>query len=301
MRRRVLICDRIAKEGIDLLEQKGYEVTRVWDKPKSYLSGIIDEYDAVIVRSATRIGIDIIDNARNLKVIGRAGIGLDNIDMAACQEHHVTVVNTPQASATSVAELAIAHLLALQRDIVKATITLREGRWMKEELEGTEVCGKILGIIGYGNIGRIVERMVLALGMEVAIVDEHVHDQTIPLEEMLPKADFISIHVPLTPQNRHLLSTREFEMMKDGVVIIDCSRGGVVDPEALYQAIVSGKVKAAALDVFENEPPGKHKLLTLENVHATPHLGAQTKEALQRTSVQIAEKVIEELEKLECA
>jgi len=239
----------------------------------------------------------LIANAKNTKVIGRAGVGLDNIDLEKAKEMGIVVVNTPQASATSVAELAVGHLLALSRGIVKGTVTLREGKWAKKELRGVEVYGKTLGLIGYGNIAKIVEKLVLTLGMKVIVVRSRVYDRFVSVEEMLPKADFISIHVPLTPQTRHMLSARQFNMMKDGVVIIDCSRGGVVDQEALYEALVSGKVKAAAVDVFEEEPPGRCKLLTLENVDATPHIGAQTKEAQLRAGVQVAERVIEELEK----
>lgn len=295
---KILICDKIADEGIKLLEEKGYEVTKAWDTPRDELPKIVGEYDALVVRSATQIKGDLIVNAKNLKVIGRAGIGLDNIDLEKAEEMGITVVNTPQASATSVAELAIGHLLALTRGIVKGTVTLHEGKWAKKELEGVEVHGKTLGLIGYGNIAKIVEKLALALGMKVIVVRSRVYDRFVSLKEMLSKADFISIHVPLTPQTRHMLSKREFNMMKDGVMIIDCSRGGVVDQEALYQALVSGKVKAVATDVFEEEPPGKLKLLTLENVHATPHIGAQTREAQLRAGVQVAERVIEELEKL---
>ena len=295
---KILISDKIADEGIKLLEKKGYEVTKAWDTPKDELPKIVGEYDALIVRSATKVKGNLIANARNLKVIGRAGIGLDNIDLEKAKEMGITVVNTPQASSISVAELAMGHLLALTRGIVKGTVTLRQGAWAKKELKGVEVHGKTLGLIGYGNIAKIVEKLALALGMKVIVVRSRVYDRFVSLKEMLPKADFISIHVPLTPPTRHILSTKEFDMMKDGVMIIDCSRGGVVDQEALYQALVSSKVKAAATDVFEEEPPGKHKLLTLRNVHATPHIGAQTKEAQLRAGVQIAERVIEELEKL---
>lgn len=294
----ILVCDKIADQGIKLLEEKGYEVTKAWDVPKDNLPGMIGEYDALVVRSATKVKGDLIANAKSLKVIGRAGIGLDNIDLEKAKEMGVAVVNTPQASANSVAELAFGHLLALARAIVKGTITLREGKWSKKELKGVEVYGKTLGLIGYGNIAKIVEKLALALDMKVIVVRSRVYDRFVSLEDMLPKADFISIHVPLTPQTRHMLATREFNMMKDGVMIVDCSRGGVVDQEALYQALVSGKVKAAAVDVFEEEPPGSHKLLTLENVHATPHIGAQTTDAQLRAGVQIAERVIEELEKL---
>jgi len=174
---------------------------------------------------------------------------------------------------------------------------LREGKWEKEKLIGTEVNGKTIGIIGCGYIGKTVERLAISLGMNVLGVEECVYDRFVPLAEMLPQADFITIHVPLTPHTKHMISTKEFNMMKDGVMLIDCSRGGVVDQEALYQALVSGKVKGAALDVFEDEPPKNSKLLTLNNVIATPHVGAQTYEAQLKASVQIAKRVIEALEK----
>ena len=293
---KILICDRIADEGIRIMEEKGYEVTKAWNLPKTELPKIVGEYDALIVRSATKVDADLIAMAKKLKVIGRAGEGLDNIDLEKAREMDIAVVNTPHVSAMSVAELTIAHLLALARGIVEGTLTLREGKWAKEELMGVEVNGKTLGIIGCGNIGKTVERLALALGMKVLGVDACVYDRFVPLDEMLHEADFITIHVPLTPHTRHMLSTKEFNMMKNGVMLINCSRGGVVDQEALYQALVSGKVKAAALDVFEEEPPKNSKLLTLRNVYATPHIGAQTQEAQLRASIQIAKKVIDALE-----
>jgi len=293
---KILICDRIADEGIRLMEEKGYEVTKAWNLPKTELPTIVGEYDALVVRSATKVDADLIAMAKKLKVIGRAGEGLDNIDLEKASEMNIAVVNTPHVSATSVAELTIAHLLALARGIVEGTLTLREGKWAKEELMGVEINGKTLGIIGCGSIGKTVERLALALGMKVLGVDMCVYDRFVPLDEMLHEADFITIHVPLTPHTRHMLSTKEFNMMKNGVMLINCSRGGVVDQEALYQALVSGKVKAAALDVFEEEPPKNSKLLTLRNVYATPHIGAQTQEAQLRASMEIAKKVIEALE-----
>ena len=292
----ILICDKIADEGIKLMEEKGYQITKAWDQPKTQLPKIIPEYDALIVRSATKVKADLLTNAKKLRVIGRAGEGLDNIDVAKAKELGIVVLNTPHVSYMSVAELTIAHLLALSRKIVEGTVSLREGKWEKEELMGTEVNGKTLGIIGCGYIGRTVERLAVSLGMKVLGVEECVFDRFIPLNDMLPEADFITIHVPLTHNTRHMISTREFNMMKDGVMIVDCSRGGVVDQEALYQALVSGKVKAAAVDVFEEEPPKNSKLLTLKNVTATPHIGAQTHEAQLRASIQIAKRVIEALE-----
>ena len=294
---KILISDKIFEEGITLLEKKGYQVTRVWDKPRNELPKIIGDYDALIVRSATKVKGELLDNAKKLKVIGRAGEGLDNVDFEKANSLGITIVNTPHVSYMSVAELTIGHLLALARGIVQGTTSLREGKWEKEKLIGTEVNGKTLGVIGCGYIGKTVERLAISLGMKVLPVEECVYDRFVPLGEMLLQADFITIHVPLTPHTRHMISKKEFNLMKDGVMLIDCSRGGVVDQEALYEALVSGKVKGAALDVFEEEPPKNSKLLTLDSVIATPHMGAQTYEAQLRASIQIAKSVIEALEK----
>ena len=292
---KILICDKITDEGIKLLEQNNYQVTKAWYMPKTDLQKIIGEYDALIVRSATKITADLIAKADKLKVIGRAGEGVDNIDLKATEKRSIAVLNTPRVSGRSVAELTIAHLLALARNTIEGTVTLREGKWIKEELTGVEVHGKTLGIIGCGKIGKEVEKLALALGMKTLKVDVCIGRGAVPLDRMLPNADFITIHVPLAPYTRHMLSTREFNMMKNGVRLIDCSRGGVVDQKALYQALKSGKVKAAAIDVFEEEPPKNSKLLTLKNVYATPHIGAQTREAQLKASTQIAERVIEAL------
>ncbi|MCW4017389.1 MAG: hydroxyacid dehydrogenase [Candidatus Bathyarchaeota archaeon] len=293
---KVLISDPLFEQGVKLFEQKGYVVKKAWDLPKSELSAIIGEYEALVVRSATKVTAELIAKGKNLKVIGRAGDGLDNIDVEQAQKQGIAVVSTPHTSSVSVAELAIGHLLALARNIVAGTVTLREGKWLKEELMGTEVNGKTLGILGCGNIGREMKKLARALGMNVLTVDVCVTEEFVPLDVMLPQADFLSIHVPLTPHTRNLLSTKEFAKMKDGVVLINCSRGGIVNEDALYNALIKGKVKAAALDVFENEPPKDNKLLALGNVIATPHVGAQTFEAQSRTSEQIAKKVIEALE-----
>ena len=294
---KILISDRIFDEGIKILEAKGYQVTCAWDMPKTDLSNIIGSYDAMIVRSATKVEGDLLDNAKKLRVIGRAGEGLDNVDYEKAKALGISLVNTPHVSFVSVAELTIGYILALARNIVQGTTSLRQGNWEKEELMGIEVSGKTLGVIGCGYIGKDVERLAIALGMQVIPVEECVSDRFVSLGEMLPKADFITIHVPLTPRTHHMISVKEFELMKRGVMLIDCSRGGVVDQEALYRAIVSGKVSGAALDVFEEEPPKNSKLLTLNNVIATPHMGAQTREAQLRASIQIADAVIDALEK----
>ena len=297
MTMKIMVCDKIADQGMQIMEDKGYEVCRCWSLPKTELSKLIGDYDAVIVRSATRINANFLANAKKLKVIGRAGEGLDNIDLRKVREIGIEVVNTPHVSAVSVAELTIGHMLALARSIVEGTITLREGKWAKEELMGVEVAGKTLGIIGCGAIGKTVERLAISLGMKVVSVDMCVYGRFVTLEEMLPQADFITIHVPLSPHTKHMVSTKEFNMMKEGVMLINCSRGGVVDEEALFNALKSGKVKAAALDVFEEEPPKNNKLLKLKNVIATPHIGAQTQEAQLRSSILVANKIIEVLEK----
>ena len=297
MKKKIMVCDRIAEEGMKILEEKGCEVCHCWDVPKTELLNMVREYDALIVRSATKVTADFLANAKKLKVIGRAGEGLDNIDLKTAREMGIEIVNTPHVSANSVAELTIAHMLALARGIVEGTITLREGKWMKDSLMGIEVKSKTLGIIGCGAIGKTVERLAISLGMKVLAVDMCVYGNFVTLDEMLPQADFITIHVPLTPHTRHMVSTKEFNMMKNGVMIIDCSRGGVVDQEALYNALQAGKVKAAALDVFEEEPPKNNKLLKLKTVIATPHIGAQTREAQLRSSIIVANKIIETLEK----
>jgi len=293
----ILICDKVADEGIKLLKEKGYKITKACNTPKTELSNLIGDYHVLIVRSATKVDATLLAKAKKLRVIGRAGEGLDNIALGKAKDLGITVVNTPHVSYLSVAELTIGYLLALARGIVEGTLSLREGKWKKEELMGVEVNGKTLGVIGCGYIGKTVERLAISLGMKVLVVEECVFDRFVPIDEMLPIADFITIHVPLTSHTRHMLSAKEFAMMKDGVMIIDCSRGGVVDQEALYNALVSGKVKAAAVDVFEEEPPKNSKLLKLRNVIGTPHVGAQTREAQRKASIQIANKVIEALEK----
>lgn len=260
---KVLVTDKLFNEGLQLLEAKGYEVTRAWNQPKADLPNLIGEYDVLIVRSATKVTASLLVKAKRLKVIGRAGDGLDNIDMQQAEEQGIRVVNTPHVASVSVAELTLGHLLAMARHIVEGTNTLRQGKWAKEDLMGTEVHGKTLGVIGCGSIGKEVEKLAAAIGMKVLGVDVCVERGSVSLEEMLPKADFITLHVPLYPHTRHMISTKEFAAMKDGVMLIDCSRGGVIDPEALYEALVSGKVKGAALDVFEQEPPKNNKLLTL--------------------------------------
>ena len=212
---KIIISDKICDDGIKILQEKGYQVTKAWDMPKTELPKIIADYDVLIVRSATKVKDELLANAKNLKLIGRAGEGLDNVDYQKANEMGIKVVNTPHVSYMSVAELTIGYIIALARNIVQGTTSMREGKWEKEKLMGSEVNGKTLGIIGCGYIGKTVERLAISLGMKVLGVEECVHDRFVPLDEMLPQADFITIHVPLSQLTRHMLSTKEFEKMKD--------------------------------------------------------------------------------------
>jgi len=297
---KILVSDPIAEEGVKRLEEAGFEVKMRTDLAPKELIKIIPQYDGLIVRSATKVTREVISAGKELKAIGRAGIGLDNIDLEAARERGIRILNTPGATTISVAELALGHMLALARHIPQATASLKDGRWEKKRFMGTELYGKTLGIIGLGKIGREVAKRASAFGMDLVAYDPYVREvevrdlglKLLPLEDLLQYSDYITVHVPLTPETKHLLGEREFGMMKEGVRLIDCARGGVVDERALYNALVSGKVAGAALDVFEQEPPQDNPLLKLDNVIATPHLGASAQEGQVRSGVEIAEKII---------
>lgn len=295
-----MISDPIAEEGVKKLEQAGFEVEVNTGLPPEELAKIIPGYDGLIVRSATKVTREVIEAAENLKAIGRAGIGLDNIDLEAARERGIKVMNTPGATSVSVAELTLGLMLALARHIPQATASLKAGKWEKKKLMGSELYGKTLGIIGIGKIGREVAKRAAALGMDLVAYDPYVREaevrdlglKLLPLEDLLQYSDYITIHVPLTAETEHLLGEREFFIMKDGARLVNCARGGVVDERALYDALKKGKVAGAALDVFEEEPPKDNPLLQLDNVIATPHLGASAREGQVRSAVEIAEKLI---------
>lgn len=292
---KVIITDPIAPAGVKILRDAGIEVDERPGLPPEELTRAIPEYDAIIVRSATKVTADIIAAGRNLKVIGRAGVGLDNVDRKAAEARGIKVVNTPAATSVSVAELALGFMLAAARQIPQATISLRERKWEKKAFKGTELFGKTLGLIGSGRIGTELARRAEALGMKVLVLDPYVkeclHGTLCRLDELLPQADYISLHIPKTDETYHLLGRPQFDMMKKGVVIVNCARGGVVDEAALYDALVSGKVAMACLDVYETEPIRDFRLFTLPNVIGTPHIGAQTREGQERAGIGIAEKV----------
>ncbi|MHA2330791.1 MAG: hydroxyacid dehydrogenase [Candidatus Hodarchaeales archaeon] len=305
MTKKIIVTDKLAEEGLKILHKSGFEIKEAWDLPKDDLPGIIGEYDAIIIRSATKVRGELLDKATNLKVVGRAGVGLDNVDVEEAKKKNIVVRNTPAATSISVAEMAFAFLIGMTRDIVTGTIGLREGKWLKKQLASTEVMGKNLGVIGFGRIGREFAKRAVAFGMNVT-ASIHVNipepepgvEFTKNIDEIFAKADYLSFHTPLTAKSKHMISTEQFKKMKKGVVIIDCGRGGVIDLDALHDAIKKGIVAKAGLDVFETEPPGEHKLFELSNVYGTPHIGAQTKEGQIRAGVEVAEIVIEELKKL---
>lgn len=296
---KVLVCDPIANEGVEMMRQAGIEVDVKTGLAPEELEGTIGDYDVIVVRSATKVRKPIIEAARNLKLIVRGGVGLDNIDVEYAQAKGIEVMNTPAASTNAVAELTIGYLLALARHLPQATASLRAGKWEKKKFSGSEIAGKTLGLIGYGRIGWLVAKKALALGMEIVAYDPYVTDpkglemEFVSLEELLNRADYISLHLLLTEETRNLIDKSQFEMMKDGVRIINCARGGTINEDALYEAIRSGKVKGAALDVYAEEPAKDNKLFELDEVIGSPHIGAETVEAQHRVSVEVAEKVIE--------
>jgi len=292
---KVLISDPIAKEGIEILKNSGFEVVEKTGMPPEELIKTIPDFDAIIVRSATKVTKEVIEAGKKLKVIGRAGVGLDNVDAEAAKAKGIKVVNTPAATSISVAELALGMMLSAARMIPQATASTRAGKWEKKRFHGTELFGKTLGIIGIGRIGSELAKRAKALGMDVIAYDPYVKSsdfgKIVDFDTLLKNSDFISLHIPKTKETAHLLDKSAFDKMKDGVIIVNCARGGVVDEDALYDALVSGKVKVACLDVFEVEPAKEHKLFSLEQVILTPHIGAQTDEGQQRAGVQIAELV----------
>ena len=300
---KILVTDKVADEAIDLLEKEGYEV--VFDEMSHEdLLGSISEYDALMVRSRTKVTGDIIEAADNLKVIGRAGIGVDNIDVEAASKRGIKVVNAPTGATISVAELTIAHMLSLARHLTKADSTLKQGIWAKKQLKGIELYGKTLGLIGCGNIGRKTAELAKAFSMRIIGYDPYLSKEDLEkygiekkedLRDLMREADFISLHLPHTKETHHIVNSEMISLMKPTAYIINCARGGTIDEEALYDALKENKIAGAALDVFEEEPPKDNPLLTLDNVVVTPHLGASTTEGQRRAGTVCAEQIIKVL------
>ncbi len=299
-KRKVLVCDLIHEEGLKNMRKAGFEVDANPTIDSETLKKIVADYEALIVRSRTKVTRQIIEAGTRLKAIGRAGAGLDNIDVEAAKKKGIVVLNTPEALANAVAELTVGLLISLARSISLADRTMKEGKWIKKELTGWQLKGKTLGTIGLGNIGERVARVSKAFGMNILITKrtpptqellEELAAKFVSLEELLRQSDVITLHVPLTLETHHMIGARELELVKDGAFLINTSRGAIVDEKALLEALRSGKLGGAALDVYEVEPPKDLELIKLPNVVCTAHIGAQTREAQKEAGTMIAEKV----------
>lgn len=298
----VLICDSINQTGIDILKKAGMQVDYKPNILTDELLSIIKDYQVILVRSRTKITREIIQAASNAKIIARAGVGLDNIEVTAAEEKGIRVVNAPEAAINAVSELAVGNMISLARSIPLADSEMKRGKWIKKNLMGTELSGKYLGIVGVGNIGRNVGRIAKALRMNIIGYDPYPIDRdyikevgliVTDLNTLIQSADFITCHVPLLEETKHLFNAELISNMKSTAYIINASRGGVIDETALYNALRNGSIAGAALDVFETEPPLNNLLIELPNIICTPHIGAQTKEAQELTSIVIAEKIIQ--------
>jgi D-3-phosphoglycerate dehydrogenase / 2-oxoglutarate reductase len=295
---KILLTDGLEESGQAALRKIG-EVADKTGISADELLKVVGEYDAMVVRGRTKVTPAVFAAASKLKVVGRAGVGVDNIDLAAAREHKVTVVNSPLATTVAVAELAMALMLSLTREIARADASMKAGKWLKKEFEGVELNGKTLGVIGYGRIGTAVAVRAEAFGMKVVGYDPLIPadeikkrgGEPVSLDELYARSDFITLHIPLTNDTRSLLNAAAFEKMKTGVRIVCAARGGVIDEEALLAALNSGKVAAAGLDVFVAEPPGQTALVSHPKVVCTPHVGAQTIEAQGRAADDIASEV----------
>ena len=295
---KVLIADSIAPSAVAELK-KDFEIIEHHYSPNELLSEI-QKYDAVIVRSATKIPREVIEAGTQLKVIGRAGVGVDNIDVLAATRAGIYVVNSPRASSISVAEMAIAFMLALSRKIVDATNKTKNGEWPKKELKGTELYGKTIGFVGCGRIGAEVVERAKAFGMKCIVYDPYLPKDVIKkigaepidnLTALFPISDFITIHALLTDETRGMIGINELKKMKPTAYIINCARGGIIDEDALYSELKSNTIAGAALDVFEKEPSKSNKLFELPNVYVSPHIGASTLEAQERAGSTTADQV----------
>jgi Phosphoglycerate dehydrogenase and related dehydrogenases len=298
---RILVTDGMEQTGINKLKEAGFEVVEQFYAPEE-LGDALKDFDALVVRSATKVKKPIIDKAAEagrLKLIIRGGVGVDNIEVAYAMENGIHVTNTPNASSASVAELTIGHMFAITRFIAISNVAMRQGKWDKKKYEGIELSGKTLGLIGFGRIAREVAKRAYALGMKVVYTDligkVEGFDQYeyLQLDEVIKNADFLSLHVPLDKQKGAVIGRKEIETMKDGSYIVNCARGGVVCEEALLEALNSGKIAGAGIDVFEEEPTKNEELVNHPNVSVTPHIGAATIEAQTRIGEEIVSIIVD--------
>ncbi|MGC9022988.1 MAG: phosphoglycerate dehydrogenase, partial [Dissulfurimicrobium sp.] len=303
---KILVSDLIAKEGIEILREAGIEVDERPGIPADELLDAVKDVDGLVIRSNTKVTADVVNAARRLKVIGRAGSGLDNVDIQACNKRGIVVMNTPGGNTNSAAEHTIAMILALSRHIPQATASMKAGKWEKKRFMGQEVAGKTLGIIGMGRIGSVITQLAQGLKMKVVAFDPYVIPEVAEklgvemtnLDDLLAKSDYITVHTPLTKETKGFLNKGLFNKMKPGAYVINCARGGIINEEDLYEALTSGRIAGAALDVFEKEPTTKENpLLSLDNFICTPHLGASTKEAQENVALAVAKQIVDYLTK----
>ncbi len=299
---RVLVCDSIDQAGIDSMKRAGLNVDYKPEIKPAELVSSVKDYDVIIVRSRTKITKEVVDAAASARIIARVGVGLDNVDVKAAEEKKIRVINAPEAASIAVAELAIGLMISLARSIPRADAESKRGNWIKNELMGTQLSGKYLGIVGVGNIGRNIGRMAKALRMNLIGYDPYPISREFITETgmivtdfntLLESADFITCHVPATPETKHMFNAERFAKMKPTAYLVNTSRGEIIDENALYEALKNNKIAGGALDVFEVEPPTNKQLLGLPNLVCTPHIGAQTREAQELASTVIAEKVIQ--------
>jgi len=298
----VLICDQVSSTLKEILEKNGLKVTYEPEITPEQIAEKIGTFEVVVVRSRTKMTRELVEKADKCQIIARVGVGLDNIDQEAAKEKNIKVINAVEGAITAVAELVIGLMLSMAREIPRADREIRNGNWIKKELMGTELKGKYLGIVGLGNIGKRLGRLARALNMNIIGYDvteidnefsKEVGLMKADLDTLLSSADYVSFHVPLLDSTRHMINAEKLKMMKNTARIINTSRGGVIDEEALYNSLKDGSLAGAALDVFEVEPATENKLITLPNFIATPHIGAQTKEAQLLAANIIAEKIIQ--------
>ena len=300
---KILISDNLAPEGKTTFEEAGFEVDARTSTSADEIFKIIGDFDGLVIRSATKITEELLEKAGRLKVIGRAGAGLDNVDIPAASRKGVVIMNTPGGNTVTTAEHTLAMIMALCRNIPQATASLKSNKWEKKKFTGTELLGKTMGIIGLGNIGKNVAQRTKALGMTVIGYDPFMTEDMaksiglnlVSLDEIYSEADIITVHTPLTADTKHLINAETIGKMKDGVRLVNCARGGIIKEDDLLEALKSGKVAGAALDVFESEPPLDNPLLSLDNVIVTPHLGASTAEAQINVALMVANQMVEYL------
>lgn len=296
---KILISDKIEAVCLEILKEAGFDVEYKPGLSPEDLKAIIGQYHGLVVRSATKVTADILAGASNLRIIGRAGAGVDTIDVRAATQRKIIVMNTPGQNSNAVAELALGMMFALARTLITGTTSLRAGRWEKKSLTGVELAGRSVGVIGYGAIGQILGRLAGAMGMKVLAYDPLMTDQqleeagarAVSLDTLLKESDFVSLHLPKNEQTTNIIDQAALDKMKPTAYLVNCARGGLVDEAALYETLKAGRLAGAAADVFVKEPPEDVRLFELENFICTPHIGAQTEEAQLNVAVAVAKQM----------